>query len=158
MNLFAESIKYLNSGCTGAVRPPDKGELIGVKDLKKSRSVYCTESEYRRLKQFLKIIRIYDCMPLPFLRHKVDVDLFIRILSGESFRKSENFEEILIQSFVSQKEGLYNSLCNETYEIATLNAVQVLGVEEEYKKAAEETEDWMKPENCFPNLYQDNKE
>lgn len=44
-----------------------------------------------------------------------------------------------------------------SYEIATLNAVQVLGVEEEYKKAVEETEDWMKPENCFPNLYQDNK-
>ena len=64
----------------------------------------------------------------------------------------------LIQSFVAQKEGLYNSLCNETYKIATLNAVQVLGVEEDYKKAVEETEDWMKPENCFPNLYQDNKE
>lgn len=30
--------------------------------------------------------------------------------------------------------------------------------EEDYKKAVEETEDWMKPENCFPNLYQDNKE
>lgn len=45
-----------------------------------------------------------------------------------------------------------------SYEIATLNAVQVPGVEEEYKKAVEETEDWMKPENCFPNLYQDNKE
>lgn len=65
---------------------------------------------------------------------------------------------IFIQPFVSQKERLYNSLCNETYKIATLNAVQVLGVEEEYKKATEETEDWMKPENCFPNLYQDNKE
>lgn len=66
-----------------------------MKDLKKSRSVYCTESEYRRLKQFLKIIRIYDCMPLPFLRRKIDASLFIRILSGESFRKSENFEESL---------------------------------------------------------------
>lgn len=66
-----------------------------MKDLKKSRSVYCTESEYRRLKQFLKIIRVYDCMPLPFLRYKVDVSLFIRILSGESFRKLENFEESL---------------------------------------------------------------
>lgn len=66
-----------------------------MKDVKKSRSVYCTESEYRRLKQFLKIIRLYDCMPLLFLRHKVDVSLFIRILSGESFRKSENFEESL---------------------------------------------------------------
>lgn len=64
-------------------------------NMKKTRSVYCTESEYRRLKQFLKIIRIYDCMPLPFLRHKVHVSLFIRILSGESFRKSENFEESL---------------------------------------------------------------
>lgn len=41
----------------------------------------------------------------------------------------------LIQEFVSQKEGLYNSLCNETYEIATLNAVQILGVEEDYKKS-----------------------
>lgn len=66
-----------------------------MKDLKKSRSVYCTESEYRRLKQFLKIIRLYDCMPLLFLRYKVHVSLFIRILSGESFRKSENFDEVL---------------------------------------------------------------
>lgn len=76
------------------------------------------------------------------------------------FRRLEDGEDVvnLIQSFVSQKEGLYNSLCNETYKIATLNAVQILGVEEEYKKAVEETEDWMKPENCFPNLYQDNKE
>lgn len=63
--------------------------------MKKTRSVYCTESEFRRLKQFLEIIRIYDHMPLLFLRHKVDVGLFIRILSGESFRKSDNFEEIL---------------------------------------------------------------
>lgn len=62
---------------------------------KKSRSIYCTESEYRRLKQFLEIIRIYDRMPLLFLRHKIDADLFVRILSGESFRKSENFEESL---------------------------------------------------------------
>lgn len=66
-----------------------------MKDLKNSRSVYCTESELRRLKQFLQIIRIYDHMPLLFLHHKVDVSLFIRILSGESFRKSENFEESL---------------------------------------------------------------
>lgn len=62
---------------------------------KKSRSIYCTESEYRRLKQFLEIIRIYDRMPLLFLRHKVDVGLFVRILTGESFRASENFEESL---------------------------------------------------------------
>ena len=76
------------------------------------------------------------------------------------FRRLKDGEDVVnsLQSFVSQKEGLYNSLCNETYKIATLNAVQVLGVEEEYKKATEETEDWMKPENCFPNLYQDNKE
>lgn len=66
-----------------------------MKDLKKSRSVYCTEGEYRRLKQFLEIIRIYDRMPILFLRHKVGIGLFIRILSGESFRKSENFEESL---------------------------------------------------------------
>lgn len=63
--------------------------------MKKTRSIYCTESEYRRLKQFLDIIRIYDRIPLPFLRHKVNVSLFIRILSGESFRKLENFEESL---------------------------------------------------------------
>ena len=76
-----------------------------------------------------------------------------RIITASQAKKA-----CLLQSFVSQKEGLYKSLCDETYEIATLNAVQVLGVEEEYKKATEETEDWMKPENCFPNLYQDNKE
>ena len=76
------------------------------------------------------------------------------------FRRLKDGEDVvnLIQSFVAQKEGLYKSLCDEIHEIATLNTVQVLGVEEEYKKAAEETEDWMKPENCFPNLYQDNKE
>jgi hypothetical protein len=64
-------------------------------DVKKSRSIYCTESEYLRLKQFLEVIRIYNRMPLLFLRHKVDVGFFIRILSGESLRSSENFEESL---------------------------------------------------------------
>ena len=68
---------------------------------KKSRSFYCTETEYRRLKQFLKIIRIYDSMPEIFLRHKVGLSLFIRILSGESFRKSENFEESIKGGFCS---------------------------------------------------------
>lgn len=66
-----------------------------MKEFKKARSVYCTESELCRLKQFLEIIRIYDHMPLLFLPRKVDVSLFIRILSGESFRNSENFEESL---------------------------------------------------------------
>lgn len=94
-------------------------------------------------------------------REKIKEEIEINQYDLEKlFRRLKDGEDVvnLIQSFVSQKEGLYNSLCNETYKIATLNAVQVLGVEEEYKKAAEETEDWMKPENCFPNLYQDNKE
>lgn len=94
-------------------------------------------------------------------REKIKEEIEINQYDLEKlFRRLKGGEDVvnLIQSFVSQKEGLYNSLCNETYKIATLNAVQVLGVEEEYKKATEETEDWMKPENCFPNLYQDNKE
>lgn len=94
-------------------------------------------------------------------REKIKEEIEINQYDLEKlFRRLKDGEDVvnLIQSFVSQKEGLYNSLCNETYEIATLNAVQVLGVEEEYKKAVEETEDWMKMENCFPNLYQDNKE
>lgn len=94
-------------------------------------------------------------------REKIKEEIEINQYDLEKlFRRLRDGEDVvnLIQSFVSQKEGLYNSLCNETYEIATLNAVQVLGVEEEYKKAVEETEDWMKPENLFPNLYQDNKE
>lgn len=94
-------------------------------------------------------------------REKIKEEIEINQYDLEKlFRRLRDGEDVvnLIQSFVSQKEGLYNSLCNEIYEIATLNAVQVLGVEEEYKKAVEETEDWMKPENCFPNLYQDNKE
>lgn len=94
-------------------------------------------------------------------REKIKEEIEINQYDLEKlFRRLKDGEDVvnLIQSFVSQKEGLYNSLCNETYKIATLNAVQVLGVEEEYKNAVEETEDWMKPENCFPNLYQDNKE
>lgn len=76
------------------------------------------------------------------------------------FRRLKSGEDVitLIKGYVSQKEALYNDLCHETYKIATLNAVQVLGVEEDYKKATEEVEDWMKPESCFPNLNQDNKE
>lgn len=35
---------------------------------------------------------------------------------------------------------------------------EVLGVEDAYQEAIKEVDDWMKPENCFPNLYQDNKE
>lgn len=77
--------------------------------------------------------------------------LFRRLKSGEDVTT-------LIKGYVSQKEALYNDLCHETYKIATLNAVQVLGVEEDYKKATEEVDDWMKPESCFPNLNQDNKE
>lgn len=94
-------------------------------------------------------------------REKIKEEIEINQYDLEKlFRRLKDGEDVgrLIQELVARKEGLYNSLCNETYEIATLNAAQVLGVEEEYKKAVEETEDWMKPENCFPNLYQDNKE
>jgi hypothetical protein len=31
-------------------------------------------------------------------------------------------------------------------------------VEEAYQEAIQEVDDWMKPESCFPNLNQDNKE
>lgn len=74
------------------------------------------------------------------------------------FRRLKSGEDVitLIKGYVSQKEALYNDLCHETYKIATLNAVQVLGVEEAYQEATEETEDWLKPESCFPNL--NNKE
>jgi hypothetical protein len=88
-------------------------------------------------------------------REKIKEEIEINQYDLEKlFRRLKDGEDVvnLIQSFVAQKEGLYKSLCDETYKIATLNAVQVLGVEEEYKKAAEETEDWMKPENYFPNL------
>lgn len=94
-------------------------------------------------------------------REKIKEEIEINQYDLEKlFRRLRDGEDVvnLIQSFVSHKEGLYNSLCNETYKIATLNAVQVLGVEKAYKEVTEETEDWMKPENCFPNLYQDNKE
>jgi hypothetical protein len=76
------------------------------------------------------------------------------------FRRLKNGEDVitLIKGYVSQKEALYNDLCHETYKIATLNTVQVLGVEDAYQEAIKEVDDWMKPENCFPNLYQDNKE
>lgn len=76
------------------------------------------------------------------------------------FRRLKSGEDVitLIKGYVSQKEALYNDLCHETYKIATLNTVQVLGVEDAYQEAIQEVDDWMKPENCFPNLYQDNKE
>lgn len=70
------------------------------------------------------------------------------------FRRLKSGEDVvnLIRDYISQKESLYKDLCHETYQVATLNAVQVLGVEEDYKKATEEVDDWMKPESCFPNL------
>lgn len=73
------------------------------------------------------------------------------------FRRLKSGEDVvnLIKDYISQKEMLYQDLCNETYKIATLNAVQVLGVEETYEEAIKEVEDWMKPENCFPNLYKE---
>lgn len=76
------------------------------------------------------------------------------------FRRLKDGENVvnLIRDYISQKESLYKDLCHETYEVATLNAVQVLGVEDAYQEAIQEVDDWMKPENCFPNLYQDNKE
>ncbi|WP_302485917.1 hypothetical protein [Megasphaera sp.] len=76
------------------------------------------------------------------------------------FRRLKSGEDVitLIKGYVSQKEALYNDLCHETYQVATLNAVQVLGVEDAYQEAIKEVDDWMKPESCFPNLNQDNKE
>ena len=76
------------------------------------------------------------------------------------FRRLKNGEDVvnLIKDYISQKEMLYQDLCHETYLVATLNTVQVLGVEDAYQEAIQEVDDWMKPESCFPNLNQDNKE
>ena len=57
--------------------------MIGVKELKKSRSVYCTESEYRRLKNALALIRVYDNLgPLAFSGKAFAEQSFWKIVKG----------------------------------------------------------------------------
>jgi hypothetical protein len=69
------------SGCTGAVRPPDKGDLI---DMKKTRSIYCTESEYWRLKDALALIRVYDNLgPAAFSGKAFIEESFWKIVKGK---------------------------------------------------------------------------
>ena len=50
---------------------------------KKSRSVYCTESEYQRLKNALTLIRVYDNLgPLAFSEKAFAEQSFWKIVKG----------------------------------------------------------------------------
>lgn len=51
--------------------------------MKKTRSIYCTESEYRRLKSLLDMIRIYDNAPSLFTGDDTDGRLLLQILRGD---------------------------------------------------------------------------
>lgn len=49
---------------------------------KKSRSIYCTTSEYLRLKDFLDLIRAYDNTPEIFRGDDTDGRILRKILTG----------------------------------------------------------------------------
>lgn len=51
-------------------------------DVKKSRSVYCTEGEYQRLKVALSLIRLYDRYGSVFFRNNFDKKSFWQIMKG----------------------------------------------------------------------------
>lgn len=54
-----------------------------MKELKKSRSVYCTESEYQRLKNALTLIRVYDNLgPSAFFGKSFVEESFWKIVKG----------------------------------------------------------------------------
>lgn len=54
-----------------------------MKELKKSRSVYCTESEYQRLKNALALIRVYDNLGLAAFSGKAFIEeSFWKIVKG----------------------------------------------------------------------------
>lgn len=54
-----------------------------MKELKKSRSVYCTESEYQRLKNALTLIRVYDNLgPSAFSGKAFVEESFWKIVKG----------------------------------------------------------------------------
>lgn len=54
-----------------------------MKELKKSRSVYCTESEYQRLKNALTLIRVYDNLgPSAFSGKAFVEESFWKIVRG----------------------------------------------------------------------------
>lgn len=54
-----------------------------MKELKKSRSVYCTESEYQRLKNALALIRVYDNLgPLALSEKAFAEQSFWKIVKG----------------------------------------------------------------------------
>lgn len=54
-----------------------------MKELKKSRSVYCTEGEYQRLKNALTLIRVYDNLgPLAFSEKDFVEQSFWKIVKG----------------------------------------------------------------------------
>ena len=54
-----------------------------MKELKKSRSVYCTESEDQRVKNALTLIRVYDNLgPLAFSEKAFAEQSFWKIVKG----------------------------------------------------------------------------
>lgn len=51
--------------------------------MKKTRSIYCTESEYQRLKNVLTLIRVYDNLgPLAFSEKDFAEQFFGKIVKG----------------------------------------------------------------------------
>lgn len=54
---------------------------VNVNNDKKSRSIYCTTSEYLRLKDFLDFIRMYDNAPEIFRGDDMDGRILWKILT-----------------------------------------------------------------------------
>ena len=54
-----------------------------IVNTKKSRSIYCSASEYSRLKDFLEVIRVYDNLGAPaFSGDDFDKRMFWKLLKG----------------------------------------------------------------------------
>lgn len=51
--------------------------------MKKSRSIYCTDNEYKRIKIALRLIRVFEMLPINNLSVDQQSKCFIAIVRGD---------------------------------------------------------------------------
>lgn len=52
--------------------------------MKKTRSIYCTDIEYRRIKIALRLMRVFDTLSVDNLSSKERSKYFLEIMKGEN--------------------------------------------------------------------------
>nr|DAK52643.1 MAG TPA: hypothetical protein [Microviridae sp.] len=52
-------------------------------DMKKTRSIYCTDNEYKRIKIALRLMRVFDTLSIDNLSSKERSKYFLEIIKGD---------------------------------------------------------------------------